>query len=648
MGLNLTGSVLFYLLCTQQRWIEAMKCYFWQRFKPFLCFMILAELAALAGKIYQSFDKFDFAPWELLKVLGVLGLTSAIAFMYLMIPYLLYLLFLPKGKQNSHLDKIVTTVMFSTFVYTGLFQVAATQIFWEEFQAAFNFIAVDYLVYTNEVVMNIWESYPVVWILSALLVLTVVIVRVAYRHLFTEVPAPGFGGKLWRTAVYALVLVGAYFAVDLSKLEICANAQNNEAAKEGTYSLFSAFLKNELPYDKFYKTQPMAENLEILREKLGGDHVTFLAPDKGIARRITANKPEIRANVIIVLMESMSAEYMNENLPEGYMKITPSLEKLSKEGLYFSRAYANGTRSVRGIEALTLGVPPLPGMSIVRRQNNENLHSIGSIFKEKGYDNKWIYGGFGYFDNMNYFFGNNGFQVVDRKTWDEGDISFVNAWGASDEDTFRKVIKEADKSYAAGKPFLSMILTISNHRPYTYPAGKIPLESGEWGRIGGVMYADYAIGQFVEEAKKHPWFDNTVFVFVADHTAGASGKEEINLDGHHIPMIFYAPKLIKARRIDTPVSQIDALPTLLGLLNFDYESRFYGQDALKPGYESRFFVSNYQKIGYVKNGTDVILKPVREMSVEGKVVSDEALAAQLREAIAFYQQADEWEANLKE
>ena len=622
--------------------------YLWQRFKPFAYFMIAAEVAVLLGKIYQSFGDFSFAPWELLKMLAVLALTSVIAFMYMMIPYLLFLLILPQSKQNSRLDKVVTVVMFTTFVYTGLFQVAATQIFWNEFQAAFNFIAVDYLVYTNEVVMNIWESYPVVWILSALLLITIGVVKLAYKHLFTEIPAPSFGGKLWRSGVYVLVLVAAYFAVDMSRLEICNNAMNNEGAKEGTYSLFSAFLKNELPYNRFYMVQDEQENLRILQQKLGGKNVEFLAPDEGIARKITSAKPENKANVIVVLMESMSSEYMNENLPEGHMKITPNLEKLSKESLYFSNAYANGTRSVRGIEALTLSVPPLPGMSIVRRQNNENLHSIGSIFKQKGYDNKWIYGGFGYFDNMNYFFGNNGFQIVDRKVWDKDDISFVNAWGASDEDTFRKVIKEADKSYAEGKPFLSMILTISNHRPYTYPEGKIPLESGKWGRIGGVMYADYAIGQLVEEAKTKPWFDNTIFVFVADHTAGASGKEQINLEGHHIPLMFYAPKLIKPQRIETPVSQIDALPTLLGLLNFDYESRFYGQDALGEDYESRFFVSNYQKIGYVKNGTDVILKPVRQMAVEGVAVSNAALQKQLREAIAFYQQADEWEQNLKQ
>ena len=366
-------------------------------------------------------------------------------------------------------------------------------------------------------------------------------------------------------------------------------------------------------------------------------------------RKISADKPEIKANVVIVLMESLSAKYleMKEPAPDGTMvKLTPNLDKLATQGLYLSNVYATGTRSVRGIEALSLAVPPLPGMSIVRRDNNENLRSVGSIFAEKGYENKWLYGGFGYFDNMNYFFANNGFEVVDRGTWDKGEVSFANAWGACDGDTYKKLIKEADESYAKGKPFLSVMLSISNHRPYTYPDENLPLKSGKHKRRGAVLYADYAIGQFIEEAKTKPWFDNTVFVFVADHTAGAAGKEEINLEGHRIPAIIYAPKLIKPQKIDMAVSQMDILPTLLGILNFDYVSSFWGQDILKPNYESRFFVSNYQKVGYVKNGTDVILKPLKDFSFEGKEISKEEQDKLLEEGIAFYQQADKWETYL--
>lgn len=622
-----------------------MKSYYIRRLAPWLAFAMTVEIVFTAVTMVQDYKLIDFNVFELVKTFSVLLLTTFISWLYMMIPYMLYLLVLPVSKQNSRLDRIVTLGGFTIFVFMGLFEEVASIVFWEEFQAAFNFIAVDYLVYTNEVIANLYQSYPVNAILAGIAAVTALIVWKMRRVLLTELPAPRFLNRLGQTIFYLAALVLSYYAVDMSRLELNRSYYNNEVAKEGTYSLFSAFLKNELPYETFYLTGDKKENLQILQQKLPG---SYAEPDKNLTRRVTSHRAENRANVIVVLMESMSAEFMDENRPAAAPKITPNLTRLSKEGLYFSHTYATGTRSVRGIEALTLGVPPLPGMSIVRRQNNENLHNIGSIFKAKGYENKWIYGGFGYFDNMNYFFGHNGFEVVDRKAWEKGEVTFANAWGACDEDTFAKVIREADKSYAKNKPFFTTLLTISNHRPYSYPDGRIDLPSIKARREGGVKYADYAIGQFLENAKTKPWFDNTVFVFVADHTAGAAGDEEINLEGHHIPLIIYAPKLLKPLRIDTPISQLDVLPTLLGILNFDYESRFYGQDALSPDYQPRFFVSNYQKIGYVKDGVNVILKPVKQYSAEPRDADDDIVRANLREAIAFYHQASDWAANLKE
>lgn len=163
-------------------------------------------------------------------------------------------------------------------------------------------------------------------------------------------------------------------------------------------------------------------------------------------------------------------------------------------------------------------------MPIVRLQGNDNLRGIWSVFRERGYDTKWIYGGYGYFDNMNAYFSGNGFTVVDRTVMQPEEITFSNIWGVCDENLFARAIKEADASHAAGKPFFNFVLTTSNHRPYTYPDGRISIPSKS-GRNGGVMYADYSIGKFMEEARKHPWFDDTVFVFVADHGASSSGRE---------------------------------------------------------------------------------------------------------------------------
>lgn len=624
-----------------------MNSFLIRRILPFFLMILVSELVVTIYSFYDNFQNLDFSFIAITKTLGVLLLTTSVSFLFAMIPYVIYLLVLPKKKVNSRLDKIITIVMYTNFVFITFFEEVASLIFWDEFQSAFNFIAVDYLVYTNEVISNIYQSYPIIWVLLGIFALTALTVCFTYKFLFSETSSPHFIKRLFYTTIYGCVCFLAYVNIDISNLEINKNRYNNELSKEGLYSLFSAFLKNEIVYDDFYLTQENSENLNILQNKLKGNNVTFINPKKNIARQISSFRPESRANVVIVLMESMSSKFLDENMT-GMPPITPNLTKLSQEGLFFSNTYAVGTRSVRGIEALNLSIPPLPGMSIVRRDNNENLHGLGSIFKSKGYDNKWIYGGYGYFDNMNYFMGNNGFQVVDRSEWEKDEVSFANAWGASDEDTFNKIIKEADKSYAQDKPFLTFVLTISNHRPYTFPDNRIDMPSKEGGRLAGVKYSDYAIGKFIEDAKQKPWFDNTVFVFIADHTAGASGKEELNIAGHHIPFIIYAPNFVKAQRIDTKISQIDALPTLLGILNFNYESRFYGQDALQANYESRFFISNYQKVGYVKDGVEMILKPVKEYSYTPDNADKAIVDSNLKETIAYYQQASEWIDNLKE
>ena len=289
-------------------------------------------------------------------------------------------------------------------------------------------------------------------------------------------------------------------------------------------------------------------------------------------------------------------------------------------------------------------------MSILRQEGNEHLQTIGSIFRDKGYDLKWIYGGYGYFDNMNYFFGNNGFQVLDRHSMDDSEVTHSTIWGVCDEDLFRRAVREADESCGRGKPFLQVVFTTSNHRPYTYPEGRIDIPS-HTGRMGAVKYADYAVGAFVEEARTRPWFDNTLFVFVGDHGAGSAGKQALNPETHRIFSIFYAPALLKPERRETPVSQIDVLPTLLGLLKWPYDAAFYGKDALKPSYQSRYFVSNYQYIGYLKGKDMVVLKPQRRVEFfrDGKAVEPDGRMKELeKEAVYYYQHASDWRTNLKE
>ncbi len=300
---------------------------------------------------------------------------------------------------------------------------------------------------------------------------------------------------------------------------------------------------------------------------------------------------------------------------------------------------------MRGLEAVTLSIPPTPGNSIVRRPGNDGLFTLGSVFQDRGYDTRFIYGGHGYFDNMNAFYEGNGFTIIDRNDFADSEVEFANVWGVCDEDLFKKVISEGDASFAAGKPFFSLIMTTSNHRPYTFPEGRIDMPSEGGGREAGVKYADYSVGRLIEWARTKPWFDNTLFVFVADHTAGSAGKMALTPAKYHIPLIFYAPGHIAPRVYDRMASQIDMAPVLLGLLNVSYTSKFYGEDLLNEAEPSaRAFISTYQKMGMLRDGEVVVLGPNRQTDAytmgEGTPVDPNA--SLLQDAIAYYQHASGW------
>lgn len=617
-----------------------MNSYLVRRLIPFYAFAIISEFLFKAILAICHYEQIDFSFFSIIQTIGALSLTTSVSFLFMVLPYIGYLLILPRTHIGSRADKVFSTIFFGGFVFLTYFEIVASALFWHKFSSAFNFIAIDSLIYTNQIGFDLLRSYPIIRTVIGIGAATGLTIWACRKYIIPNTAAPKFLLRLFHALIYCFICLLAFRNVNPANMEISANRYNNELAKQGTFSLFDAFWKNEINYADFYLTRPQEENLVLLQNKFSESNATFIEPKKNIARQINAFRPEKRANVIIVLMESMSAKFIS---PET----TPFLNNLAQQSLYFSNVYATGTQTIRGIEALNLSMPPLPGMPIIRRSDNENLYSLGQIFKEKGYDNKWIFGGYGLLDNTNYFMENNGFQIVDKIRWKKEDISFTNIWGACDEDLFNKIISEADLSYQQDKPFLTLALSISNHHPYSYPDGKIDLPSKTSGRAGGIKYADYAIEQFISKAKTKPWFENTLFVFVADRAAGASGSAEINTDGHLIPALFYGPKFVAARHIETPISQIDILPTILGLLDFSYESRFYGQDALNPKYESRLFVSNYQQIGYIKDNQSVILKPVKEYIFQPGDLSAPVSENLLAEAIAFYQTANDWQTNMK-
>jgi phosphoglycerol transferase MdoB-like AlkP superfamily enzyme len=503
----------------------------------------------------------------------------------------------------------VHVVSFAT-LYGFAFIAAAEYLFWGEFSARFNFISVDYLVYRREVTNNITESYPVASIMAALLVAVMVI----YWRLYPRIDAAfaarePFHRRIAITAVLFAAAGLAYAAVGQELRDRFADNYARELASDGPYQFVAAFRNNELDYAQFYQSMDPAQAVGVLKDQLNAAPADFVdANPLSILRRVHADGTgERRLNVILVMIESLSADYLARFTPDS--KLTPNLDRLIGDSLFFTRLYATGTRTVRGLEAVTLSFPPTPGQSIVKRLGRESgLWSIGNVLRARGYDTQFIYGGRGYFDNMAAFFAGNGYDVIDQTSVPDAEIGFSNAWGMSDEDLYGQTLKAADRATSAGKPFFFHLMTTSNHRPYTYPDGRIGIASGS-GRDGAVMYTDYAIGDFLKHAREHAWFDDTLFVIVADHCAGSAGKEDLPLDKYHIPLWIYSPKHVPPREVDTLVSQIDIAPTVLAMLNVDYVSMAFGVDMLAAGHPQRALIGNYQYLGYYDGADLTILQP---------------------------------------
>ncbi|WP_265946370.1 LTA synthase family protein [Dechloromonas sp. A34] len=572
---------------------------------------------------------------SLLPALGLGFLRDIPAAAVVASPWLLFeLLFSMKWRDRLRWP------LFAIYVFTLLFVAVSEGIFWDEFSVRFNFIALDYLVFTTEVIGNIKESYPVGQIVGALAALTLLVVWSLRRPLQKAVAAGSTASRkaqwAWALGLLVTVWVAAY---KMTPPEFSTNTYANELADNGWRSFLWAARQNKLNYRQFYATRPDGEVMTDLQRLSGHDLVT--ASHQAV--RKVAFKPGKQPNVVVVMMESMSAEYMATFGNDEWL--TPNLDRLAKEGMLFTRLYAAGTRTVRGLEALSAALPPLPGKSVVRWPDITNLNTLGASLAARGWAPHFLYGGYGMFDNMNGYFGAQGYQVTDRTGFKDGLVEFENVWGVADEHLFDQVLIEMDKEAAAGRPFFGHVMTASNHIPFTYPAGRIDIPSpGK--RAGGVKYADYAVGRFIEMAKQKPWFDNTIFLFVADHCASSSGKAKIPVHRYHIPAIVYAPKIISAQRVDTLASQIDLAPTLLAMLGLEGDDHFVGRDILRmPPEEGRALLSTYQNLGYLKGDVMTVLQPKRKIetfriSNGGKEAQPMATDPKLaEEAIAYFQGA---------
>jgi len=449
-----------------------------------------------------------------------------------------------------------------------------------------------------EVVATVLSAYPVAWILVFSLA-GALLASWLQQRLARRAPASRRGAVGDRAgALLCLILAGLAMRGTLDHRPLnpgfaarTANRVANEIAGSGVLNLATeAWLRSRHVYRPLASVVPPLPEPEALaraRAQLAPPAGSWLdgAPSP-LARRIEAPARAKPLHVVLVVMESFTARLVGAL--GGSPALTPELDRLALQGVLFENCLATGERTVQGLEAIVSSFPSLPGVASIRRpQALHGFETLATTLRARGYDTLFLYGGQGIFDDMRGFFVGNGFDVfLEERDFD--DVGFRGAWGVSDEDVFRRALQELERRSAAGRPVLAVILTVSLHSPWQFPAGRVePLPPDtsvppgfERAELDNFRYADWALGALVREARSRSFFDDTLFVFVGDHGVHLRGRELVPIDENRVPALFLAPRFLAPRRIARVTSQLDVAPTLMGILGGSYPTTAFGEDVL--------------------------------------------------------------------
>lgn len=660
----------------------------WKRsrsgFAVFFFFSVLVSCTLLRAVLFWKFGWHE--PGGLRSIIEIFLIGFHQDFLVALgttLPLLFWIWIMPDRWFGSWFHRIPFVLGFFVFWTVQVFIYFIEYYFFDEFKSRFNTVAVDYLVAPHEVAGNIWESYPVVLVVGICVAVSIawmITALIYFRQMwFQPVRARSrfvqFFGTLvlfalvWITFNPQFTLFADVFNRDWSSCidwvigtvegtHFSQNRTLNEIANNGSFSFVNAALTCNLDYSAYYITMNKDEAYRRTRMLLGGmPGEDMTSQTNSILRHVAGDASKPKLNVVILLEESLGSEFWGSlGRPKT---LTPEMDTLAtNEGLFFTNIYASGNRTVRGFEGVLSSFPPLPGDSIVKRDRSTNVETIARILKREGYNTIFFYGGRGMFDSMKSYALNNGWdRFLEHNPPFDDDFphpNFATVWGVSDEEVYARAIKEFKALNETGKPFLGTIMSVSNHKPYTYPRGRIPDDpESPRTREKAVKYSDWCLGQFFAAAKTNSFWTNTVFVVVADHGARVYGSQSIPIFSYEIPFVILGPAVVKApARFGQLGCSLDVSPTVLGLIGRPYDTLFFGRDLLKePKGEGRVFINHNRDIGIMEKERLVVLgmqNTVEYYSGDPKVANMEPMSNPKKSdleietnAIAVYQVADD-------
>ena len=487
-----------------------------------------------------------------------------------------------------------------------IFLEVATPGFIAEYDVRPNRLFVEYLKYPHEVVSMLWGGFRIHVFSSLIFVVLAVYVMRKFMKPWVQV-ATNPHWSLTKTLitwplVFILLALGirsslGHRPANPALFAITADSMVNNLVLNSAYSVTYAVynMLSENKSSEMYGKMPR-EDIFKLTNNTNTDIPTLktLTPSR---------KREKPLNLVIILQESLGAGFV-ESL--GGLPVTPNLEKLKQQGIWFEQLYATGTRSVRGIEAVTTGFQPTPADSTVKlTKSQKNFFTLAALLGKQGYSTEFIYGGEAHFDNMRGFFTGNGFvDIVEQK--DYKNPVFVGSWGASDEDLLNKTHEQLLAHHASGKPFFTLAFSSSNHAPFEFPDGRIDLyEQPKATDNNAVKYADYAMGEFFKKAQKASYWKDTIFLIVADHDIRVRGDNLVPIKHFHIPGLILGAD-IKPQLITSVASQIDLPVTVLSLMGIAAQHPMTGRDLSSevPNVKGRAMMQYNDNFAWMEEGAN--------------------------------------------
>lgn len=499
----------------------------------------------------------------------------------LFLPLMLWTGFVSTEKWQAkwHRGLLTFVSVLGWFVLT--FMLVAEGFFFQEFQSRYNTVAIDYLIYPHEVFVNIWETYPVPAVIVVVLLIAAGIVRFGWK-ITKRLEADRLSVPARRMAlIWVIVAVVAGFSIRIDEARFSRERTVNEMASNTFVSALTAAFTRNLDYAHFYPTMNLEEAYARTRKIVTTPDAVFTGPADSLQRQIGGNAQAPKLNMVLLLEESLGSEFWG-SLGRKEPSLMPLMDNIAtNQALLFDNIYADGNRTIRGYEAVFSSFPPLPGDSIVARDRSENVETIARVLARDGYDTTFVYAGRGVFDGTGPFTKANGWSnFVEMK--DFKNPAFTTVWGVCNEDLYDRLLEECRERHKKGLPFFMTSMSVSNHKPFTYPTGRIPENPQEKRRDFVVKYSDYALARFFQMAQKEAFWTNTIFAVVADHGARVYGSQTVPIHSYEIPVVVVGPAVVsQPKRISTLGCQLDVAPTLLGLIGRPYESCFFGHDLLK-------------------------------------------------------------------